>query len=262
VSYRVCDMKPLDSRIASGVEQLCGNWGMSSETGSHAIGDDPFVHPAVLHANTAITHLRQLIGFNFAPSSYCEARQRLPLVLLQSLLQMMPGWVDAILAGPLLLEAGCWGRRVECQHARRAWNARSFPAAAWAKKPGVGYPMAKIMGLMDAATGMFLQLLELPLFQHDMRGVMSVHRYLRAGDILLGDRALCSFAHLPCSAPPGCLVAFACTTGGRIFARCAAMDQAADVSSVDDCRAVRAIAQVDRGATGTVRRRLSWLSDA
>ncbi len=28
-----------------------------------------------------------------------------------------------------------------------------------------------------------------------MRGVMSVHQYLRAGDILLGNRALCSFAH-------------------------------------------------------------------
>jgi hypothetical protein len=52
------------------------------------------------------------------------------------------------------------------------------------------------MGLLDAATGMFISLLALPLFQHDLRAVISVHCFLRAGDILLGDRAFCSFAHL------------------------------------------------------------------
>jgi hypothetical protein len=33
----------------------------------------------VLHGNTAINHLRQLSGVDFATASYCEARQRLPL---------------------------------------------------------------------------------------------------------------------------------------------------------------------------------------
>jgi hypothetical protein len=52
------------------------------------------------------------------------------------------------------------------------------------------------MGLLDAATGMFVSLLALPLFQHDMRGVIHLHPMLQEGDILLGDRAFCSFAHL------------------------------------------------------------------
>lgn len=56
--------------------------------------------------------------------------------------------------------------------------------------------MGKLMGLLDAATGLFVGLLALPLFQHDMRAVISVHSMLRIGDILLGDRAFCSFAHL------------------------------------------------------------------
>jgi hypothetical protein len=63
------------------------------------------------------------------------------------------------------------------------------------QKPGIGYPMARIMGLLDAATGLFVELLALPLFTHDMRGVIGLHSLLRAGDILLGDRAFCSFAH-------------------------------------------------------------------
>jgi hypothetical protein len=31
-------------------------------------------------------------------------------------------------------------------------------------KPGVGYPVAKVMGLMDAATGLFATLIGVPLF--------------------------------------------------------------------------------------------------
>jgi hypothetical protein len=64
------------------------------------------------------------------------------------------------------------------------------------QKPGVGYPTAKLMALLDAATGMFIQLLALPLFQHDMRSVIQLHPMLKTGDILLGDRAFCSFAHV------------------------------------------------------------------
>jgi hypothetical protein len=51
------------------------------------------------------------------------------------------------------------------------------------------------MGLLDLATGMFVSLLALPLFTHDMRGVFSLHPMLQTGDILLGDRAFCSFCH-------------------------------------------------------------------
>ena len=43
----------------------------------------------VLHGNIAIAALRHLAGFDFAVSSYCEARQRLPLEVLQSLLQFV-----------------------------------------------------------------------------------------------------------------------------------------------------------------------------
>ena len=43
----------------------------------------------VAHGNCAIAALRQLGGIAFAPSSYCDARARLPLQLLQSLLLWM-----------------------------------------------------------------------------------------------------------------------------------------------------------------------------
>src|SRR5260221_14379435 len=49
----------------------------------------------ILNGNVAIAALRQLSGIDFAPSSYCESRQRLSLQLLQSLLQLMNEWFDA-----------------------------------------------------------------------------------------------------------------------------------------------------------------------
>src|SRR5208282_3275982 len=43
----------------------------------------------ILSGNCAIVALRQLGGMDFAPSSYSDARGRLPLQLLQSLLHWM-----------------------------------------------------------------------------------------------------------------------------------------------------------------------------
>src|SRR5439155_15570329 len=48
----------------------------------------------VLSGNVAIAALRQLSGIDFAPSSYCEARRRLPLDVLQSLLRWMNELVE------------------------------------------------------------------------------------------------------------------------------------------------------------------------
>jgi Transposase DDE domain len=150
----------------------------------------------ILNGNCAIAALRQLTGIDFAPSSYCEARSRMPIQLLQLLLQWMHssaersfGLVKAI--GPRVLIADGSTYSMEDTLPLRAHF--DLPKGT---KPGVGYPMGKLMGLLDAATGLFVSLLALPLFQHDMRGVIGLHPMLQSGDILLGDRAFCSFAHL------------------------------------------------------------------
>ena len=48
----------------------------------------------VLHGNTSITHLRQLAGLCFAPGSYCDARERLPLAAIVGLLDSLRGWAQ------------------------------------------------------------------------------------------------------------------------------------------------------------------------
>ncbi|MGB7161055.1 MAG: hypothetical protein WBD40_23540 [Tepidisphaeraceae bacterium] len=43
---------------------------------------------------------------------------------------------------------------------------------------------------------LFVRMLALPLFEHDLWHVAQLHPMLRDGDILLGDRAYGSYAHM------------------------------------------------------------------
>ena len=150
----------------------------------------------VLAGNCSIPALRQSSGVCFAPSSYCEARDRLPLIGLQWLLGWLQAWAGQSLGvvkkiGPRVLVAD--GSSYSMPDTEELRGHFGLPAGA---RPGVGYPAGKLMGLLDLATGLFVSLLALPLFTHDMRGVIDLHPMLREGDILLGDRAFCSYCHL------------------------------------------------------------------
>jgi hypothetical protein len=50
--------------------------------------------------------------------------------------------------------------------------------------------------LFDAPAGFLLKALPAPLRTHDLSRAALTHRELQAGDLLLGDRAFCSYAHL------------------------------------------------------------------
>lgn len=188
-----------DLRIADHLDQLC--------RGAAHVWRDTLLTPLVtlrlfalqvLHGNTSITHLRQLSGVAFAPASYCEARQRLPLAVLTALLGRMVQWVDERLA---TVAPRCIGQHVLIVDGSGFSTSdtpelREHFGLPSGTQEGVGYPVAKLLGLLDAATGLFVSMLALPLFVHDMRHVVRLHAALRPGDILLGDRAFCSYAHV------------------------------------------------------------------
>lgn len=149
----------------------------------------------VLAGNCPVPQLRQLCGIDFVPSSYSEARGRLPLEVLQWLLGWLHARAEQSLGiarklGPRVLVVD--GSSYSMPDTPKLRAHFGLPAGA---SPGVGYPSGKLMGLLDLATGMFQSLLALPLFTHDMRGVICLHPMLQTGDILLGDRAFCSFCH-------------------------------------------------------------------
>jgi hypothetical protein len=170
----------------------------------------------VLHLNMAISGLRHLVKFNFAESSYCAARKRLPLAALQALLvsssKAMREAVYAKAHAGVGTKGGTKGGENVCGALWRGLRAflvdgsstitpdnralaKAFGYPSGQKK-GCGFPVAKLLGLFDAFTGMMVQMLTGPLFTHDMGMVSGVHELLGNGDLLVADRGLCSFGHV------------------------------------------------------------------
>jgi Transposase DDE domain len=151
----------------------------------------------VLHGNTAISHLPHLSDCRVADSSYCQARARLPVAGVAAVVTQLCGQ-----GGQCVQDAARWlGRRVLMADATTAATP-DLPALQklWpqpsAQKPGCGSPIIKLLGLLDLATGMILHLTLMSLQVHEFSQLAGMHAALAAGDVLLGDRAFCSFAHL------------------------------------------------------------------
>jgi hypothetical protein len=153
--------------------------------------------PQILHRNTACAHLPRLTGGTFSPSAYCRARSRLPLAVCQALLRRVTAAVQ-----PLTDEIGRW-------RGHRTWlvggtgvSRPDTPDLAGAfgyavnQRAGCGFPVAKVVALFHAGTGLLRHLLPGPLRSHEMARVTQLHPVMRAGDVLVGDRAFGSFAHL------------------------------------------------------------------
>lgn len=150
----------------------------------------------ILHANTSIAHLRQLSGIDFAPASYCEARSRLSLRLLRHLLHWTLEQAHAICGTPAIggrvIAADCTSASMPDTPELRG---RFGLPRGRNIKAGVSYPILKLQTLIDLTTGCILRMITTPLYVHEASGVLRLARFIRGGDIVLGDRAYCTYAH-------------------------------------------------------------------
>jgi Transposase DDE domain len=159
----------------------------------------------ILHGNTACPHVPRLGAVACTGEAYCQARQRLPLRVLRYLLRAL----SHFLGGSTMLDDGRW-------HGHRTFlvdgSSASMPdtpalqkafGQPGAQKPGCGFPVMHLLALFHATTGFLLNVLTAPLRTHDMSRVGDVHPDLQAGDVLVGDRGFCSFAHLALLAARG-----------------------------------------------------------
>ena len=151
----------------------------------------------VLHGNSACSGVSRLIGITFSAAAYCEARMRLPLALFEQLLQRVG---DALQTDTS--QDGRW-------HGHRTWiidgSSFSMPdtpelqkhfGQPGAQAAGCGFPVAHLLGLFHAGLGFLQRVVASPLRTHDMAQAATLHPEMAEGDLLLGDRAFASFAHL------------------------------------------------------------------
>lgn len=151
----------------------------------------------ILHGHTACSHLPHLSGLRFTAAAYCQARARLPLRFFDLLLERFSRAVQRS-----ALDDGRW-------HGHRTFlvdgSSCSMPdtpalqdafGQSTEQRPGCGFPVAHLLGLFHAGTGVLLKLVVAPLLTHDLAHVQAVHPSLHPGDVLVADRGLCSYAHL------------------------------------------------------------------
>jgi hypothetical protein len=151
----------------------------------------------VLHGNTACAHVPRLGAVSCTGEAYGQARARLPLALFRCLLLLLKDrWATA---AP---DEGRWhGHRTFLVDGSSA-SMPDTPALQQAygqpggQKPGCGFPVMHLLALFHAASGFLIEVAAAPCRTHDLSRVGAVHPDLAADDVLVGDRAFCSFAHL------------------------------------------------------------------
>lgn len=183
---------------ADTIEKICGYLGYAWR--ERILDPVTTVHVflwQILHGNTACSAWSRLAGLAFTAGAYCAARKRLPLAFFADLLQ---GVCDALV--PEIHEASRW-------HGHRTWtlDGSSFSMAdtpdlhahfgqPGAQAEGCGFPVAHMLALFHAGTGLLLRVLAAPLRTHDRHHAAKMHPEMDEGDILVADRGLASYAHL------------------------------------------------------------------
>src|SRR5258708_11176080 len=181
--------------------ELCREFGYEPEA-------DGKLDPATLVAlflqqiaagNVSCDHVRLMGGDAFSASGYCQARARLPLAGIQTL----AGEVYQKLSGPVDLEEDYrWlGHRVLLLDAT-SFSMPDTPelqahfGQPGQQKAGCGFPVAHLLLLFNARTGLAVDAITAPLRTHEMSLASGTHDHMGEGDLDLGDHSFGSYAHL------------------------------------------------------------------
>lgn len=151
----------------------------------------------VLWGNTACNHVPHLAGKDVTGSAYCTARGRLPLEVLEKLLERCTAkMADCVrdsslwLGHRLLMMDGSSFSMSDEDELREHFGQPGGQAA------GCGFPVAHWLALVHFGSGLFQKVVTAPLRTHDLSLAAQVHPELSAGDVLLADRAFGSYVHV------------------------------------------------------------------
>jgi hypothetical protein len=150
----------------------------------------------ILLGNTACRHVVRIGGQEFTDTAYCQARSRLPLAVFLEVVRRLAAAVRGASEGSRWRGHRVWvvdGSSVSMPDAPELQAHFGQPSG---QRPGCGFPVAKLLMLFHVGTGMLLRTTAAPLRSHDMSGAGTISEDLEPGDVLLGDRGFCSYAHL------------------------------------------------------------------
>lgn len=190
---------PLDVIKPAAVERLCDE--LHYEWRKRQL--DPAATVAlfvqqIIAGNTPCTEVRHLAAQNFSASAWCQARSRLPLQVYEGMLTRV---YDAALSHTHEKQHLWRGHRTfhvdgstfsmpDTQELRRVFGTPRGTA------PGCAFPVAHLLVMFNAATGLLIDAMASPLFTSDVSAAAALHAHLDEGDILIGDDAFAGYAHI------------------------------------------------------------------
>jgi hypothetical protein len=150
----------------------------------------------VLHGNTACEHAVQLTSLSCSASAYCQARSRLPLAVWERLLEDTTRLARSSLRAPLWHGHRTFWIDGSSTSMADTPELQDYFGQPGGQQIGCGFPVAKLWGMFDARSGLLVKLLVSPLRTHESSQAVRFHDQLRSGDIVVGNRAFASYAHL------------------------------------------------------------------
>ena len=159
----------------------------------------------IAHGNTAIAHVVRLAGGEFTESAYCQARQRLPVQVFRDVLRD----TTARQLGAARAATGTWkGLHTfiadgtgcdmpEVPELQRHFGQPPNPG------PGRGFPIAHVLTLFDAPSGLLLDMVVSPYATQDVTKMADFHSHLGPGDLVITDRGICAYVYIAMLAARG-----------------------------------------------------------
>lgn len=146
-------------------------------------------------ASVALTGLRHVATLRVSAQAICQARQKLPLPLLQRLVEHVGQRLATGLARwkghRLILIDGTTLLTSDTPELAAAGGKITNQYGLW---PGL--PRVRVLAAIDYASGLIVRVIALPMRRQEPTCLTRLFRYLQAGDVILGDRGLVNFAAL------------------------------------------------------------------
>jgi hypothetical protein len=153
----------------------------------------------IAEGNIPCAEVRHLSDRQFSDSAYCQARQRLPLQVLQELSRRVAGAVrrssEATTELPRWREQAVWivdGSTFSMPDTQQLQEHFGQPSA---QKSGCGFPVGHLLALFDRDSGLMQEPAISPLYTSDLKHTPLMHAQMQRGDVLLGDDSFSSWGH-------------------------------------------------------------------
>ena len=152
----------------------------------------------VVGGNIPCSEVRHLPGCSFTAQAYCDARARIPLAVYQTLLREVCQRITPLTGQSEHLWRGhrtfhIDGSTFSMPDTPELAGAFGLPSGP---KEGCAFPMAHLLVLFSAATGVLIDAWASPLTTGDLNKTPLAHQCLDKRDILIGDDTFSGYPHL------------------------------------------------------------------